>query len=437
MSLTAAAEASGAVQRVEARPSTIRPAVGLSGLGMAVHLKHMQVTPEQVERFKKAGLKHVRVDITWNATEKVKGEYDWSYYDQRLAVIAAAGIQPILMLGYSNDLYIDNEGQHVPPRTPEQIEAFTKWAVAATQYFAKYNPIMEIWNEPDIMPFWAPKPDVHEYLAMAKPTCKAMREAVPNATILNGGFAYIPNRIHFDGQVYMRTLMADRAFMDCIDAVAFHPYRTVRPETILDDMPFYEELADEAAAAGGAVRRPFVVTEVGYTSFLPKDRPRINDSLKAAYITRLAAVAMMQGFPLLTIYNWRDYGNNMLDKEHRFGVLDFDSNDKPAARALQTLHATLGDMKLERRLEAPKDTFLLLMQGADGSRTVMAWHATGRIDMTFAAEAPVETVTMLGKQRLWKPDDGKITRRLDGKPVYIKLGSGPLPEFQFGEADLD
>lgn len=413
---------------ISARPSNISRVDDLSGLGMCVHLKHFKQTPEEIARLKDAGMKYVRVDITWSATEKVKGEYNWDYYDKMLGPIVDAGLRPILMLGYSNSLYINNEGKHVPPRTPEEITAFATWAAAATEHFKPLNPIMEIWNEADIPQFWNPKPKVEEFLAMAGPACEAMRTAVPEATILSSGIGNVPVETNPDSQVFMRQMMADKGFMNCIDAVSIHPYRTSGPETLLKVLPFLNSMAEDSAAMGGAVRRPYVVTELGYSSFLPKDKPRIDDARKAAYTVRMPVVGILADFPLMMLYNWRDYGNNMLDKEDRFGLLDFDNEDKPAVTGLKVLHATIGDMQLERRIETPdEDVFVVVFKDKDGDRKLMAWHAIDKAVLSFDSVEPVSGVTMQGKAVTYKPKKGVVTVPLTGNPVYLSMGTGELP----------
>ena len=92
------------------------------------------------------------------------------------------GLRPMLILDYGNQLYspvveLDRRGRTekraAAPDTPESVQAFVDWATAAVKAFAPYDPIWEMWNEPDQARFWPPDADPAAYAAWPAPPAEA------------------------------------------------------------------------------------------------------------------------------------------------------------------------------------------------------------------------------------------------------------------------
>jgi hypothetical protein len=87
------------------------------------------------------------MDLSWDATEPVKGVYNFTAFDQRQDSMAASGVRLWLIFDYSNDIYCPNG---TSPITPVQQDAFATWAAAAVDHFASRSglpePVFEIYN---------------------------------------------------------------------------------------------------------------------------------------------------------------------------------------------------------------------------------------------------------------------------------------------------
>src|SRR5439155_20188357 len=169
-------------------PETVFPA----GLGVNIHFVTGHET--DLDMIVAGGFKFVRMDFGWEGTEKQKGHYDWTGYDELTANLDKSGLRAVYILDYSNPLYEEAVESKDPvsggtrkttasPQHPESVAGFATWAAAATSHFRGRHVLWEIWNEPNIQ-FWSPKPDVEQYTRLALAACKAIRTAQPEATII-------------------------------------------------------------------------------------------------------------------------------------------------------------------------------------------------------------------------------------------------------------
>ncbi|MEZ0387696.1 MAG: cellulase family glycosylhydrolase [Verrucomicrobium sp.] len=124
--------------------------------GVNIHFTHAQ--PGELEMIRAAGFKTVRMDITWEATEKTRGVYDFQAYDHLMQSLEANGLKAVLILNYSNRLYENLRSV----TTDEGRAAYARWAAAVVDHFRGKGIIWEIWNEPNIEGFWKPKPNADD-----------------------------------------------------------------------------------------------------------------------------------------------------------------------------------------------------------------------------------------------------------------------------------
>ena len=98
-------------------------------------------------------------DVTHTCREAVEnktsssgcGSFDWTVYDQLLAILQAHRIRPYWILGYGNFCYA-----HSPPKQPWPhctgpacTEGFSRFAAAAAQRYKGQGIIWECDNEPN------------------------------------------------------------------------------------------------------------------------------------------------------------------------------------------------------------------------------------------------------------------------------------------------
>jgi hypothetical protein len=80
-----------------------------------------------------------------------------------MAAAAKRGLRVLLISPYASQ--------------PVDAASYAANCAAIHRRYAKYNPIWEIWNEPNLAQYWGAPPDVYGYLRVAVPAAKALRAA--------------------------------------------------------------------------------------------------------------------------------------------------------------------------------------------------------------------------------------------------------------------
>jgi hypothetical protein len=194
-----------------------------------------------------AGAKWIRIGQYENSSDLTS----WDYVEQKRGVLAIApkldeyvnslldnGIHIQVQLMYGNPMYTSPSGKlpdsivpmpgsfhnddrslysvFWPPRTPEQIEAFTRYVRFMVNHFKGRIHYWALWNEEDIG-YWNPWGNPEEYGRLLRAFVKAVHETDEEAKVIYGGQAD-PNR-----DFARRALDA----CDCapgIDIFAYHTY---------------------------------------------------------------------------------------------------------------------------------------------------------------------------------------------------------------------
>src|SRR5437763_1363751 len=73
--------------------------------GVGVNIHFVTGHEKDLDLIAAAGFRFVRMDFGWAATERAKGNYNWSEYDQLVANLEQRGMRAVLILDYSNPLY--------------------------------------------------------------------------------------------------------------------------------------------------------------------------------------------------------------------------------------------------------------------------------------------------------------------------------------------
>ena len=403
-------------------PEPVLPA----GVGVNIHFTKGREA--DLDLIAAAGFKFIRMDFGWAGIERKKGEYDWSAYDELTANLEKRGLRAIYLFDYSNALYEETftaadrhtkiERKEVAsPQHPESIEAFARWAGAGARHFRGRHIIWEIWNEPNIS-FWKPKPDAAQYTALALATCRAVRAADPQATLIAPGSSEFP-------WTFFETMFSS-GILKYLDAISVHPYRPYSqpPESAAAD---YLRLRGLIARYAPVEKRnlPVLSGEWGYATHdkgVPLDK-------QAAFMVRQQLANLLAGVPLSIWYDWKNDGTDATYNEHNFGIVDHQLKPKPAYAAAQTMTRELAGCRIARRLSAAgtpnDDDFILLLENAAGDHKLAAWtlgepHAV-TLDLNLAGEDPVTAVNGDGSGCAPRRDGGRLALDLGPLPKYITL----------------
>lgn len=397
-------------------PEAVLPA----GVGVNIHFTKGR--EKDLDLIAAAGFKFIRMDFSWAGTERKRGEYDWSAYDELTANLEKRGMRGIYIFDYSNGLYeeaISVRDSHTgkdhkdtaSPQHPESVAAFARWAAAAAKHFQGRRIVWEIWNEPNIS-FWKPKPDVTQYAALALATAKAVRQADPNATIIAPGSSEFPWNF-LEG-------MFKVGLLEYLDAVSVHPYRNYSksPETAAEDYARLRGLIARYLPAG-KTPVPVISGEWGYASH---DKGVSLDT-QAAFIVRQQLANLYQRVPISIWYDWKNDGLDPAYNEHNFGTVSNNLHPKPAYLAVRAMTQELTGYRIARRLNLTNQAdYVLLLVNAKGDQKLAAW--------TMGAEhtVPLETgLDSTGNFSAHTWDGQVLPVRLQGR--HLQLALGPLPQY--------
>jgi len=393
--------------------------------GVGVNIHFTRGHEKDLDLIAAAGFKVVRMDFTWSAIERKKGEYDWSAYDELTANLEKHGLRPMYIFDYSNRLYEDEVISPNPvfgklqrdvasPQHPGSVDAFARWAATAANRYRGRRVLWEIWNEPNIG-FWKPRPDVRQYAELVRATCKAVRQADPHATIVAPASSGIP--LDFLEKLFAAGVLAD------LDAVSVHPYRAYHrpPETAAEDYLKLRQLIDRYAPPGKK-RTPILSGEWGYASHTRG----VSKETQAAYLARQQLANLLNGVPLSIWYDWKDDGLDPNEHEHNFGTVGHDLSPKPAYRAAQTLTRELAGYHILRRLDAcSEEDFALLLGNAAGHRKLAAWTLAAphpvTLDASLESTTKVTGITASGKSLRPKLAGKRLVLDLIAEPQYVTL----------------
>jgi hypothetical protein len=395
--------------------------------GVGVNIHFVKAHERDLDMVAEAGFKFVRMDFTWSAIEREKGSYDWSGYDELTQNLEKRGLRALYILDYSNSLYEERIASRSPitgkqvttvasPRTPESVAAFARWAAAAAKRYRAQRIVWEIWNEPNIQ-FWQPAPNVKDYLALALATCRAIREADPEATIV------APATSGFPWPFFEECFRA--GLLEQVDALSVHPYRSYDrgPETAGADFERLRELIKKYAPAAKQ-SMPILSGEWGYATHAKG----ISAELQAAFLARQQLANLYHGVPLSVWYDWKNDGQDPDEREHNFGTVSHDLAPKPAYRAVQTLARQLSGYRVIRRMKTERsEAWVLLCAGNSGNQKLAAWSTKSPLSIELPLEdipaGAKSAVNGMGVATSVSIKDGRLVLVLDSLPQYVTLTS--------------
>lgn len=286
-----------------------------------------------LERIAATGCKSIRTDIFWNHVEMEKGRLVMpGRYLEMINNCNRLEIDPIVILDYSN---LNYGGSY--PLNDEALAAYQRFAEFVVTTFAGKIRCVEIWNEWNWgagVPKSAGKGTAEGYVRLISQVEPALHRIDPKLLILGGGMAFSGETV---GDTWLREALT-LGLARHIGGLSIHPYCFSLPLTErTPEVGFRERLQNVSSILKDfpdAAQMPIYITEIGWPNHTGKSGTPPN--LVAQFLPRCVEVA--RSFPNcrgIWWYNWRDNGTDPANKEHNFGLNDFNDHPKPA---LQTFH---------------------------------------------------------------------------------------------------
>jgi beta-xylosidase len=391
-------------------------------IGAGVNIHFVTGHEKDLDLIASVGFKFVRIDFGWQSIERTKGIYNWKDFDELTANLEKRGLRGLYILDYGNSLYEESTISKNPitgkeqkstasPQHAESIAAFAHWSAAAAEHFRGRNIIWEIWNEPNIS-FWKPKPDVAQYTALAMATCKAVKAAVPEATIIGPASSEMP-------WPFLESFLSS-GVLEYLDAVSVHPYRNYNksPETAATEYQKLRELIDRYAPIPKK-GMPIISGEWGYSTAAKA----LSLELQAAYIVRMQLSNLVAGIPISIWYDWKNDGNDPNDWEQNFGTVTSDLTPKPSYITMKIMNMQLKGFTFIQRVNLENEhDYALLFKNAKGSFKLVVWTA----DQMHAVKID-QTIPKVKKVTITDGNDNSIVPKLEQKKLVVELKA--LPQY--------
>lgn len=304
-----------------------------------------------LDAIRASGAGWIRVGSDWSIIEGTRGAFNWASTDRVVDAARARGLQVLGLVlftpRWAQDPSVPAGNTH---GRPASATAFGTFAGQAAAHFAGRISNWEIWNEPNLSSFFAPRVDAPFYTSMLSASYSAIHAALPGATVMSGGLA--PAGDTTDGSAtspltFLTQMYAGGAHTS-MDAVAMHPYCY---PAMADDAStaswnaFYRlrNMHDVMASNGDGAKKIWL-TEFGAPTATVQTGIGpvvINEQTQASMISNGVASARTLPYVGPTfVYTIRDYGTGNADPEQNYGMLRTDFSAKPAYAALQSAAAT-------------------------------------------------------------------------------------------------
>lgn len=334
-------------------------------LGVGTHLFEQDIN-KNIEIMNKLGLNSFRDDYSWGAVEKEYGKLIApAKLDAYLDNSKKSKISPLIILDYGNRFYDGGK----KPVSIEAIAGFVRYA----EYVAKHNVnranIFEIWNEWDHS---AEPVSAESYFKLVKAVAPAIKSINKHAVVLAGAATTAGIRKGWIEQ------LVKLGILKYVDGISIHPYihceRDKSPEAWIK---FVSETSAVLQKANGGKTVPLYITEMGWPSHNGAcgTSPGTVSQYLAQTLLLVRTLPEVKGF---WWYDLKNDGQKINEREHNFGLLNYDYSLKPAFSALSDIAEHVIHAKSVVRQSAPNGIVSLVITDNNGKKSFALWSEDGK-----------------------------------------------------------
>ena len=319
---------------------------------------------KRLKAIKEAGIKWDRCDFWWGRIEPEKGKFLWRDVDWVVEQYVTHDVQLMPILCYGSAWQKSDA-----PVTDDERALYARYVYETVKRYKKHVHVWEIWNEPNITPFWSPNPDAKEYAKLLKVAYEAAKRADPNCTIVGAAtagtdLAFIEALLRHGGGEHM-------------DVVSIHPYQgdlgSLSPDKggLADQIRGVQNLLAEHG-----YRKPIWLTEIGHRTTGTHGHTSVTEEQQAAYLIRTYVIALASGVERVFWFNLQDW-------EEYWGIVKQDFTRKPSFEAYRAMVKQLDGKRVVGRADLGKDieAYLFAPSGREPTRdngVLVAWQPDDR-----------------------------------------------------------
>jgi hypothetical protein len=292
----------------------------------------------------------LRVAVYWSQCEPRPGKYDFAALDELVGLAADHGMR-VMPAVYGSPRWVAADTAHPPLGSASARRA---WAVFLRQLVGRYGHggtfwrdrqrrepvrIWQVWNEPNFVLFWRPRPSPRGYARLLQIASRAIRATDPRARIALAGVA--PVGAGLLPWEFLRRFYRVPGVKRDFDLAAVHPYATS-----VAKMSYQIRQARRVMADAGDGSKPLLVSELGVASVGSIPSAFVKGPRGQARFLRRAFETLIEkrrDWRLAGVdwFTWRDVTNP--DPHCAFcqgaGLFDVDDRPKPAWNAYKRVVA--------------------------------------------------------------------------------------------------
>ena len=354
------------------------------GVNAQFHFFDPEIYQAQMQRLTALNLQWVRIAMHWAYLEPEQGNFNLQAFDPMVAAMQQHQLKPVgFLVGsapFATTAPIDSPFQDSFPPKDNRLYAHSLLRLA--EHYPSIQ-AWQIWNEPNIFPFWRPQEDPKAYGELLRVSTQAMRSKFPDKTLVAAGMAYYSNMPSHGGKLMLQSLL-EMGVAQLNLVMAYHPY-TEAPEGASASQQDYLQTSNfinSALRAHGIGQ--IWATEWGWSSYNgPKEMQAIiGTDGQADYTLRRLALMSAQDFDRIFLFNLSDLDSRAGPRDQGYGLLDLQANPKPVYTALQNFFAVTG-AKLNPAdapivSNGPNDLYSISWTREDGANVWMFWSAKGK-----------------------------------------------------------
>lgn len=212
----------------------------------------------------------LRIPVVWFQVEPSLGEYRFESLDQTIATAADAGIR-VLPFVYGTPPWLGADPAQPPLADPAAKRVWTAFLRKLVQRYGPGGDLWQgrtlrlpvrrwqIWNEPNFVLFWHPRPSPQGYARLLRISAGAIRGADRGAEIVAAGVA--PVEAGMRPWTFLRRMYEVRGVRRTFDVVGLHPYAP-HVRWVAEQIQLVRQVMEQA----GDGRKPLLVSEIGVAS---------------------------------------------------------------------------------------------------------------------------------------------------------------------------
>ena len=378
-----------------------------SRYGTNIHMDFRDYTDGYMDILSALGFPKVRAFPRWNSIEKAEGIYavDNSRVQPYLGKLLENNMKfSFLGAGFGNELYsysyiADGNKYIYPPSTQAAIDAYCNYVTNMESLYPIGADKIELWNEPNLEPFWRPESDILRYSMLMNKAAFKLRKSGSSAIITGGALAAGSS----SGQISVGdslNILYGNGLMKYVDEYSVHPYMYPKnPDTGYNykgdqigeakyALSYTDNLTTrylaKARNAGGWI--DVSISEVGWPTHIFNQTQTTEDYGdngyngtseydQAVYSVKAFIYGDYLGISSTNLYVDRNTGNDINYNEHNFGFLRYDNKLKPAAVSLAQLNSINCNAQFIGRVQLGTQTYGYVYEKL-GIPHMIAWTTT-------------------------------------------------------------